>query len=187
MLALSILLAGVDTLAGEIVIGASPKGKAGASVSTSSAASEAGRQRDAARDYRKGQVAPDVLVIPEGEDGVLSPYQELDTAEGNVARARAERQGDSGQGSVLVPLGGDGRALPGESAAAQSARKNREKAAAYRKGTTSSAVVATGNDALPVVDCSNVENTAGRVGDDAKSGSIITLIQGRNQVRVRCR
>ena len=45
----------------------------------------------------------------------------------------------------------------------------------------------TGNDALPVVDCSNVDNVAGRIGDDTQSGSVITLMQGRNQVRVRCR
>ncbi len=189
LLALSMLAYGAGVQSGEIVVGASPKVKSNAS-SVSSSGSEASRQREAARDYRKGQVATEVLVLPEvvDEEGLLSPREEVDFAEDNVDRARAARQGGSGQGSGVSVLGNDsGRVVTDESPSAQSARKNREKATAYRKGGTTGAMAVSGNDALPVVDCSNVENVAGRIGDDTQSGSVIMLMQGRNQIKVRCR
>lgn len=188
LLALSMLAYGAGVQSGEIVVGGSPKVKSNTSVSSSG--SEASRQREAARDYRKGQVATEVLVLPEvvDEDGLLSPREEVDFAGDNVDRARAARQGGSGQGSGVSVLGSDsGRVVTDESPSAQSARKNREKATDYRKGGTTGAMAVSGNDALPVVDCSNVENVAGRIGDDTQSGSVIMLMQGRNQIKVRCR
>ncbi|MBP9219295.1 MAG: hypothetical protein KBF29_10710 [Sterolibacterium sp.] len=183
-------LAGHAATAGEIVVGGDT-GQGRGRGDASSASAEASRQRATARDYRKEQVAaPPVLVImPDEEEGILSPRMEPESAAdsaASAARARAARQGDGGQ--VVVPLQGADADRPatGETPAAYSARKNRERAAAYRKGAQPVTVV-TGNDALPVVDCSNVDNVAGRIGDDTQSGSVITLMQGRNQVRVRCR
>jgi hypothetical protein len=178
-------LAGHAATAGEIVLGGEADNHGAGAVSTTT---EASRQRATARDYRKEQIAapPVLIVVPDEEEGVLSPRTEPETAADHAARARAARQGDGGQ--AVVPLSGAefDRPVTGDAMAAQNARKNRERAAAYRKGTQSVTVV-TGNDALPVVDCSNVENVAGRIGDDAQSGSIVTLMQGRNQVKVRCR
>lgn len=149
----------------------------------------ASRQKKAARDYRKEQTtAPEIVVIQEDEGGVLSPRQAPSGASENAARARTERQGDSSGNVVLPPAGlPDATLLPDETSATQSARRNRAKALEYRKGERGSGVAIKGNDGLPIVDCSNVENVSGRIGDDTRSGSVITLIQGSNQVKVRCR
>lgn len=156
------------------------------------AKSSASRQKNAARDYRKEQDATsELVVVPEEESGMLSPRQAPGGtgASESVSRARAARQGET-DGAVVLPsaVGGDGVPHVEESAAATSARRNRAKASEYRAGDRGgSGVAIKGNSTLPVVDCSNVDNVSGRIGDDSRSGSVITLIQGSNQVKVRCR
>lgn len=169
-------------LAGEIIL-VPPKGEG------ASSDSEASRQRESAREYRKGQTAqPAVIVVPEDEGGVMSPRHSINGAAENAARARAARQGDSG-GSIVTPSVVLPDAPPAvvETPSAQSAKRNRARAIEYRRGEQHSAVVAKGGDGLPIVDCSNVDNVAGRIGDDTRSGSVVILIQDRNQVKVRCR
>ncbi len=179
-------------LAGEIILGPVKAGGSNAQ-SAVDAKSSASRQKRAARDYRKEQdtAAPELVVVPEEESGILSPRQvpSGSDASENVTRARAARQGDTG-GTVVLPssIGGDGVPHAEESAAAASARRNRAKASEYRTGDRGGTGVAIkGSDGLPTVDCSNVDNVSGRIGDDTRSGSVITLIQGSNQVKVRCR
>lgn len=178
-------------LAGEIILGPVKAGGSNAQ-SAVDAKSSASRQKKAARDYRKEQdtAAPELLVVPEEEAGILSPRQAPSGsgASENAARARAARQEESGNTVVLPSTGGDAVPHAEESAAATSARRNRAKAAEYRTNDRGgSGVAIKGNSSLPIVDCSNVDNVSGRIGDDTRSGSVITLIQGSNQVKVRCR
>lgn len=169
-------------LAGEIIL-VPPK------ADTSSGATEAGRQREMAREYRKGQTAapPAVIVVPDEEAGVLAPRPGMSGAAENAAKARAYRQGDNGVTFVPAPVVQESPQAGSETPAAQSARKNRARAIEYRKGEQHSTVSVKGADGLPVIDCSNVDNISGRIGDDTRSGSVVILVQDRNQVKVRCR
>ncbi len=172
-------------LAGEIILVPSKN-------NTSPSDSEARRQKDAAREYRKGQSAPPaVIVVPDDDGGMLSPRRGVSGAAENVARARDSRQGDA-NGAAVTPsivMPEEGASAGSESPAAQSAKRERSRAIEYRTGGQRSHSVATakGTDGLPIVDCSSVDNVAGRIGDDTRSGSVIILIQDRNQVKVRCR
>lgn len=174
-------------LAGEIILGPVKAGNVVSSPPVGEA--NAGRSRKAARDYRKEQVpAQEIVVVPADEEGVLSPRQAPSGASENAARARATRQGDAGSAVVLPPAGiSDGAPHADETPAATSARRNRAKASEYRTGDRGTSVAIKGSDNLPIVDCANAENVSGRIGDDTRSGSVITLIQGSNQIKVRCR
>jgi len=178
-------------LAGEIILGPVKAGGSSTS-STADVKSNASRQKKAARDYRKEQdsVTTELLVVPEEEEGILSPRQAPGGtgASDSVTRARTMRQGETGGTVVLPPTGGDAASHAEESTATTSARRNRTKAAEYRAGDRGgSGVAVKGSDGMPIVDCSNVDNVSGRIGDDTRSGSVITLIQGSNQIKVRCR
>lgn len=176
--------------AGEIVLSA-PKGDAPASVSGEK---DASRQRDSARDYRKGHVpdAPVVIVVPDEEDGMLSPRRgSSSSAAENSARARANRQNESVSGSNTPLILSPDVAPSGSKveSSTQRARDNRNRAAEYRTGESKSDrhIAVVGKDGLPVIDCSATENVSGRIGDDTSSGSVIILIKDRNQIKVRCR
>lgn len=178
-------------LAGEIILSPSPGGPAAGE-------SEAARMREAAREQRKGKnSAPVVVIVDDAEDGVLSPRRGPSSPADNAAKARAYRvEGETDNASqpsvILGPLPSDA-SPPTDSVSAQKAHGNRMRATEYRKGesysssSSSSSVTARVGDGLPVVDCSNVDNVAGRIGDDTRSGSVVILVQGRNQVKVRCR
>lgn len=174
-------------LAGEIILGPARASSTNSQPSTD--ASNAARQKKAARDYRKEQAAPqEVIVVPEEEEGgILSPRQAPSGASESVARARDARQGDTGSAVVPAPTGTREPTAHPEEAAALSAQRNRAKAMGYRAGDRGTSVAVKGSDNLPIVDCSNVDNVSGRIGDDTRSGSVITLIQGSNQIKVRCR
>jgi len=171
-------------LAGEIVL-APPKNDVSASDT------EASRQRETAREYRKkghSSTAPDLIIVPDDDIGVVAPRHGSNAAE-NASRARTYRQGDTASGAA-TPIIVAPEALPEKPASAiegssQSARNNRARAIEYRNGDHSVAV--TGQNGLPTIDCSATDNVAGRIGDDTRSGSVVILIQGRNQVKVRCR
>lgn len=186
---LVVLAWGSVVWAGEIVM--SPP-KSNAPVTTDSG-KEASRQREAARDYRKEHIpdTPTIVVVPDDEEGMLSPHRSSSSsAAENTARARANRQSDSGSGAVVPPILSPEAPTSGSRMdSTQRARDNRNRAAEYRTGEQKSdrrfAVV--GKDGLPIIDCSATENVAGRIGDDTHSGSVVILIQDRNQIKVRCR
>ena len=150
---------------------------------------EASRHRDAARDYRKDQTSSlPTVVVPDEEDGMLSPRRGTSSAADNAARARANRQNESVSGTVTPLILSPETSTPASrvEGSTQRARDNRNRANEYRTGIDNRAVVV-GKDGLPVIDCSSTENAAGRIGDDTRSGSVIILIQDRNQIKVRCR
>lgn len=175
--------------AGEIII--LPSGNA-----TSSSEKDATRLRESARAERKGQSpveAESVLIIPEEDAGVMSPRYNSSAAE-NSARARAYRKENDGSAvGIIVPLVNvpDVSASSPAQSASQHARSNRERAIEYRKGERplgpANGVNVISTDGLPVIDCQSTDNTSGRIGDDTHSGNVIILIQGRQQVKARCR
>ncbi len=172
-------------LAGEIIL--APPSRTG-----SISEGDATRMKEAARDQRRGNPPSSVIIVDEAEEGVLSPRRGPSSPADNSARARNHRlDGDSSEGAlpsiIIGPLPSGASPAPSDSVAAQKAHSNRVRAIEYRKGDQSAPVSARGGEGLPVVDCTNVENVAGRIGDDNKSGSLIILIQDRNQVKARCR
>lgn len=175
----------VMSLAGEIIV--APPGN-----NNQVSEGDASRMREAARDQRKGKSPLPVIILDETEEGVLSPRRGPSSPADNAGRARNQRlEGDSSEGTlpsiIMGPLPPDVSPSPTNSASAQKAHSNRVRAIEYRKGDQSAPVSARGGDGLPIVDCTNVENVAGRIGDDTKSGNIIILIQNRNQIKARCR
>lgn len=177
-------------LAGEIVISSHPK----ASDPAATTEKDASRQMESAREHRTGQTSsttPTVIVVPEDDEGMLSPRRSGSGAAEHSSRARTYRQIDSSSGAVMPPLSVPDASMPGVKMenASQRARDNRNRATEYRTGETriGNQVAVVGKDGLPIIDCSATENAAGRIGDDTRSGSVIILIQDRNQIRVRCR
>jgi len=168
--------------AGEIVI-FPPKNDA------PSSETQATRLREAARAERKDQspVTSSVIIMPEEDEGVLSPRRSTGASE-NRARARASRKDEDAteiySPLILVPAPPVTSSVP---SAAQSARTNRERAIEYRKGDHDHPHSSNAKDGLPIIDCEANGNVSGRIGDDTRSGNVVTLIQDRQQVRVRCR
>lgn len=174
-------------LAGEIVISSHPK----ASDSATTSEKDATRQMEAAREHRTGQAStPAVIVVPEDDEGMLSPRRSGSGAAEHSSRARTYRQIDTSSGVVAPQLMAPD-AAPGSKieSSTQRARDNRNRATEYRTGEAriGNQVAVVGKDGLPIIDCSATENVAGRIGDDTRSGSVVILIQDRNQIRVRCR
>lgn len=155
-----------------------------------SSETQATRLREAARAERKEQspVTSSVIIIPEEDEGVLSPRHSTGASE-NRARARAYRKDEDAPEMysplILVPVPPVTSSVP--SAAAQNARTNRERAIEYRKGDHDHPHSSNAKDGLPIIDCEANGNVSGRIGDDTRSGNVVTQIQDRQQVRVRCR
>lgn len=142
--------------------------------------------REAARAERKDQspLTSSVIIIPE-EEGVLSPRHSTGASE-NRTRARANRKDEDAteiiSPLILVPVS---PVISGVPSAAQSARSNRERAIEYRQRDHSHSEHS--KDGLPVIDCQATGNVSGRIGDDTQSGSVVILIQDRQQIKARCR
>ena len=42
-------------------------------------------------------------------------------------------------------------------------------------------------DGIPLVNCRNIDNVSGRIGDDTASGSVVLLVRNGQQIKVKCR
>ncbi len=153
--------------------------------------SEAARLKDIARQQRKGQPAAGsviVIELPPEDEVSLSPPRSSGPGSDNAVKARTYRQGDVGALPALMDVP-DG-SLPANGDAAQQARSNRTRAVEYRKGEHPNGSLTGGGqgvDGLPFVDCRATENAAGRIGDDVAAGNIVVIVQGRKQIKARCR
>lgn len=175
VLALATAIAGAAG-AGEIIV-APQSGNAGSSRS-------AGDQRDRARAYQKDSAAGSttIVVVPEEESpGILAPRFSApeNRASDNRNRARQMQSGKEG-GEVEVVVPGNGEAATTR----DRARDLRSRAAAYTRGD--SHTNSNSKDGLPVIACKDVESVAGRIGDDASSGSVIVIIRDGKPMKVRC-
>lgn len=167
-------------LAGEIIVAPAPS-----SGKSSSEAATANRER--ARSYNKpdGTPAPGttVIIVPEEEDGLLSP-RGGESLPSNRAKAREYQSGSDSrsQPQILIVPGRDpAKVEPSH----ERAEANRSKARSYMKGETPVGVA--GADGLPVVNCRDVDSVSGRIGDDTRSGGVISVFQNGRQVKVRCK
>lgn len=163
-------------LAGEIIM--VPAGKTGSETAT--------ENREKARAYRSDATATPgttVVIVPEDEEGVLSPRggASLPT---NRAKAREYRESTDAPGRPQIFV------LPGHDPAKPETTRerlevNRSKAQSYMKGETPVGKV--GPDGLLVVNCLDAGSVSGRIGDDTYSGSVISVFQNGRQVKVRCK
>ena len=141
-------------------------------------AHHASEQRVHAKEYvpDTGAVSGVVSIVPGDEGDSLFPQHGADSlpedggSRGNAHSTVGEREGIQIES---VPAVGVSRAKVDE---------NLSKARAYMKNNSSQAVIT-----LPVVNCEDVNNVSGRIGDDTLSGSVITIIQNGKQVKARCK
>lgn len=178
--AVSMAIAPSVVFAGEIIVGGSvPK--------TSSAHDRASDARERA----KAQRGDDTEVVP-----MSTIIEELDADQGaygsrpggaasqNMNRARSYQQGGDGS----TPNSIDQLLIDPDSNQGRN-KNNLDRARAYQRGE-SPGVTGTrfgASESLPLVDCSQVENVAGRIGDDFASGSVLILMRNGKGVKVRCK
>jgi len=165
-------------LAGEIIM-------VPAQGSEKTSAETATENREKARAYRAdGAATPGttIIIVPEDEDGVLSP-RGGGSLPANRAKAREYRNDTDAHSRPQILV------LPNRDATkVETSREqleiNRSKAHSYMKGETPVGMV--GPDGLLVVDCVDTGNVSGRVGDDT-NGGIINIYRKGKPVKARCR
>lgn len=155
--------------------------------------SGASRLKEVARDQRTERDASAVLVIESGaedEDVLFAPPRsspEMGPLD-NAAKARVYRQTESSSGSAPAVIVVPESVSPANLGTAQQAKTLLNKASEYRKGERTAGVgQTTESGVLPLVDCRATENASGRIGDDVSSGSVVIIVQGRKQIKARCR
>lgn len=146
-------------------------------------AAEASRQKEKAKSYQKGE-PPSLIVLPQ-EDGVVAPRKSLDASRSSE-RAREHLQETSPSGAhIPTPSATSDDQTSKKNGSARQARKSHSRAIGYLEGKRPS--VATDQDGLPIVDCQATDNVAGRIGEGARSGTVVILVQDRKQIKARCR
>lgn len=145
--------------------------------------SGAARSRAKAATYQEDRTP----VLIEEEAGILQPRGGAPAEERAFEQRNRARAYQQGTDQLLpMPLPGSVTADPGSQQRSSDARN---KARAYT-GTGNLQDVDlsnVGRDGLPIVDCHNVDNVSGRIGDDTLSGAIVFLMRNGVQVKVRCR
>ena len=142
----------------------------------------ASRQRAKASTYQDERP-----IVVDDDVGILQPRGGAPAEERafeNRNRARANQQSGEGSGPILAP----GMPLPDLNSTTRSAEQ-RTKARTYT-GTGNAQDIDlsnVGRDGIPLVQCHNVDNVSGRIGDDTISGSIVFLVRNGQQIKVRCR
>lgn len=178
-------------LAGEIVV--VPSGTA--VKSTATGASDNRKSARAIRDPAASKTQT-IIIVPEDEEGVLSPSMVPAPAD-NRSKARDYSRGTDSNGSTTVII------VPEDSGAetdrGRSLSRNRSKARRYSDdgagvSTQTGSVVKIGTavgimgaDGVVVYACDDVNNAAGRIGDDSQAGNVFTVMVGSKQVRARCK
>jgi hypothetical protein len=176
--------AALSVHAGEIIVSPAPE-------AVDSAPSNAEIQKQRARAFRKERNAhPDnkgqtIILIPgDSDEGMLSPGRNSADSPAAEARQHAvevrkpEAQRDAT--ILLVPPQG----LENETNA-ERAHDNRMKARAYSK-QRGDRPLGVGRDGIPYVDCSDAGSVSGRIGDDTRSGNIVTIIRENRLIKARC-
>ncbi|MDD2741467.1 MAG: hypothetical protein PHV02_04285 [Rhodocyclaceae bacterium] len=143
--------------------------------------SNASSQRERAGAYQN-----EAPVNTEDDDyGLLSPRGGApveDKAYENRVKAKAYQQ--SGEG-IPQPLPA---AVLGVEAAQPRSTEQRHRARAYTGSGNGQNIDLShvGRDGIPLVNCSDVDNVSGRIGDDTHSGSVVHIIRQGRQIKVRC-
>lgn len=168
-------------LAGEIILAPTRNGSGGSAASSEN-------NRDRARAYQSGSSnsGSGSVVVPEEEEGLLSPRGATSPAD-NRAKARDYLRGVAPPGSNQVLIAPEQHDAGTTETARGQLEKNRSKARAYMKSDSSIDVVGVGADKLPVVVCRDIDNVSGRIGDDSQSGNIITITRDGRSMKARCK
>jgi len=142
-------------------------------------------QREAARSQSKIPLPASAVYVQQPDDEGLFPQHGDDSLPDGKAREQknSAKQHQSNEGALSVRDINDGLLdQNSELAAREALAGNVSKARAYMKNRTGQRVAD-----LPVVLCDDVANVNGRIGDDSRSGSIITVLQNGKPVRARCK
>jgi hypothetical protein len=114
----------------------------------------------------------------------------------NRNRAKVYQQGgDTKSTTIVVPGGTQGvpvdidRLLIDPDSNRGRLKSNLDRAKTYQRGDSPGVTNSRmgGREDLPQVDCSAVQNTAGRIGNDSASGQVVVIMKGEHGVKVKCR
>lgn len=142
-------------------------------------------QRGRARAYQNESPSPTVVIVPEEDGGMFTPR--TGSWEGrssdNRMRARSYQQEDSRIGSNLSRPADSNE----QENTADKASENRARARAFSlSNSNNSAIVRYAQDGTPLVSCADVNNSAGRIGDDLIPGATVYIVKGNKQIKARC-
>lgn len=145
--------------------------------------------RDKARAYQSEGSPPastTVIVVPNEDDGLFAP-RGGESLPANRAKAREYQIGPDSHSQPQIVITPERDASVPETSR-ERLEDNRSKARSYMKGGTPAGLVGrVGADKLPLVNCLDVDNVSGRIGDDTQSGSVISIFQDGKPVKVRCK
>jgi hypothetical protein len=182
----------------EVILGAgSSNNRSGSSVVSPPSSGAASSMRDKARTQRGGNETAvplstviDALDDNDGPFGSRPAGPSTDTR--NRARAYQQQGSDpapvsSGGVTVVAPVEIERMMIDPESNRGK-VKSNLDRARAYSQGDGLGVTNQRfgGKENLPIVDCGQIESTAGRIGDDV-SGAVITVQRGNKAVKVRCK
>lgn len=185
-------------LAGEIIVVPS----VGAQKNSATSASENARKARAARNDPSATAPATIIIVPEEEEGVLSPPG-VSAPPDNRVKAKDYSRGVNPNSSTTVLILPDGVADGTETSRGESLERNRSKARQYSDGDVDgnrgnggkagtivkmgTSVGAVGSDGVIVFVCDDTNNVAGRVGDDTKSGNVFSVVINGRLTKARCK
>lgn len=184
-------------LAGEIVV--FPSG--GVAKSGETGASESRKKARASRNDPSATAETAIIIVPEEEEGVLSPPG-MGAPPDNRAKARSYSRGTDSGGPATVLILPDNLS-EGAETARDSLEKTRSKARRYSDGETGgrvgngakagafvkigTSVGVVGSDGVVVFVCDDTNNTAGHIGDDTQSGNVFSIVVNGKLTKARCK
>jgi hypothetical protein len=166
-------------------------------VGSSSSNSAASSMRDKARTQRgTSEAAVPLSTVIEALDTEDGPFGSRPSGAATDTRNRARAYQQQGSDPAPSSAGGAQRVVPVDidrmmvdpESNQGKVKSNLDRARAYSQGDGLGVTNQRfgGQENLPLVDCGQVDNTTGRIGDDV-SGAVITVQRGNKAVKVRCK
>jgi hypothetical protein len=183
----------------EVIVGsgAEKSRSSGAVTGSSSSSSAASSLRDKARTQRgTTESAVPLSTVIEALDTEDGPFGSRPSGAATDTRNRARAYQQQGSDPAPSSTGGAQRVVPVDidrmmvdpESNQGKVKSNLDRARAYSQGDGLGVTNKRfgGQENLPLVDCGQVENTTGRIGEDV-SGAVITVQRGNKAVKVRCK
>lgn len=148
--------------------------------------------RDKAHSFRNETPSSALIIEIDDGEGILGPRSGGSPAEQRAFeqrwRARSFTQDGKATTSSTPRLGSD--STPVLLDAPSNATRHSNRARSYADGTGNWRVTDLSQrdkDGIFLVNCRNIDNVSGRIGDDTASGSVFFLVRNGQQIKVKCR
>lgn len=147
--------------------------------------------RDRAHSF-KNEVPATLIIEADDEEGILSPRGGGSPAEQRAfeQRWRARSFIQDGKANTSSTPRVHSGSTPVLLDAPSNATRHSNRARSYADGTGNwreMDLSQRDKDGIPLVNCRNIDNVSGRIGDDTASGSVVLLVRNGQQIKVKCR